>query len=321
MKQILIFFVSIVFISTFISCESTDFKRTSSGLLYKIFPGSNKKDSLPKPGEVLKFNVTTKLNDSVLYSTYGKAPAFTRVPNPEEAHYSPAELFSILREGDSLIAVSLVDTFFKRGMGEQLPPGAKKGDRIVSTFKIIKVFHNDSIAKADYDAEMKKDEPRRQQEAKEQQAKMDKENQERVAKDIADDKKSGEADKELKAMEAYLASKKITATKTGDGVYVAITEQGNGPQADYGKFVTVKYTGKRLETDSVFQSNTYKFQLGEGQVIAGWDQGLKLFKKGGKGTIYIPGFLAYGKNAQAGSPFKSYDPLIFDVELVDVSDN
>ena len=321
MKQILIFLCSVLFISTFISCESTDFKKTRSGLLYKIFPGSKKNDSLPKPGDVLKFNVTTKLNDSLLFSSYGKMPAFSRVSNSEEIHYSPAELFSILREGDSLISVSLVDTFMKRGMGDQLPPNAKKGDRIISTFKVIKVFRNDSIAKADYDAEMKKDEPRRQKEMMEQQAKAFKDMQEQKAKEIADLKKSGEIDKELKAMEAYLAAKKITATKTGDGVYVSIQQQGTGPQADSGKFVTVKYTGRRLETDSVFQANTYKFPLGLGEVITGWDQGLKLFKKGGKGTLYVPGFLAYGKNPPQGSVFKLYDPLIFDVELVDVTDN
>jgi FKBP-type peptidyl-prolyl cis-trans isomerase len=49
-------------------------------------------------------------------------------------------------------------------------------------------------------------------------------------------------------------------------------------------------------------------------VIEGWDEGLKLFKAGGKGTLYIPGFLAYGKNANP--PFKSFEALTFDVEVL-----
>ncbi|HYM93007.1 MAG TPA: FKBP-type peptidyl-prolyl cis-trans isomerase [Chitinophagaceae bacterium] len=321
MKQNTVLFFAIIIAGTFISCNNIDFKRTKSGLLYKIISSGNKKDSLPKPGDVLKFNVVTKLNDSVLYSTYGKMPGFSRVPEPETAHYSPAELFNILREGDSLVSVSLVDTFLKRGMGEQLPPNAKKGDRITTTFKIIKVFRNDSLARLDYDEETKKDLPRRQKEMQEEQAKAEKEHKEQQAKDMAELKSSGEMEREIKAMEAYLAAKKITATKTGDGVYVYIKQQGDGPVADSGKFVTVKYTGKHLDTDSVFQTNTYSFVLGAGQVIQGWDEGLKLFKKGGKGTIYVPGFLAYGKNPPAGSPFKVYEPLAFDIEMVDVKDS
>jgi FKBP-type peptidyl-prolyl cis-trans isomerase len=57
-----------------------------------------------------------------------------------------------------------------------------------------------------------------------------------------------------------------------------------------------------------------------GNVIRGWDEGLLLFKKGGKGTIFIPGFLAYGKG-QAGSPFKPFQAMKFDVELLNVSDS
>jgi FKBP-type peptidyl-prolyl cis-trans isomerase FkpA len=102
---------------------------------------------------------------------------------------------------------------------------------------------------------------------------------------------------------------------------VVITQQGTGPKAAVGKFLTVKYSGKFLRTDSVFQENTYPgLELGVGAVIGGWDEGLQLFNEGGKGTIYIPGFLGYGKNPPPNSPFQVDDPLIFDVEVVKVSD-
>jgi FKBP-type peptidyl-prolyl cis-trans isomerase len=121
-------------------------------------------------------------------------------------------------------------------------------------------------------------------------------------------------------MEAYLASKKISAQKTGKGTFVHIDQQGTGLAAQEGKYVNVKYTGKHLDTDSTFQSSTYSFQLGMGKAIPGWDEGLKLFKQGGKGTLYIPGFLCYGKNPPAGSPFKPLEPMKFDIELLEVSD-
>ena len=308
-------------VALILSCNNLDFKRTKSGVLYKIISSGNSKDSLAKPGQVVKFNVISKLNDSVLYSSYDKMPAYLRVANPNEASYSPEEVFPLLRKGDSVVIVTLADSLIDKGQGNQLPPGTKKGDRFTATFKILEVFTNDSLAHADYDAEMKKDEPRRQKEEAEQQAKAEEQQRVELNKEIAEAKQSGEVDKELKAMEQYLAAKNIHAQKTGMGVYVDIKQQGDGPMADSGKVVTVKYTGRKLETDSVFQSNTYTFVLGKGQVIPGWDQGLRVFKKGGKGTIYIPGFLAYGKNVNPGSPFKPYEPLIFDVELLDVKDN
>jgi FKBP-type peptidyl-prolyl cis-trans isomerase FkpA len=45
---------------------------------------------------------------------------------------------------------------------------------------------------------------------------------------------------------------------------------------------------------------------------------LKLFKKGGKGTLYIPAYLAY--DAQPGPDGKPFENLMFDVEIVDVTD-
>lgn len=121
-------------------------------------------------------------------------------------------------------------------------------------------------------------------------------------------------------MEAYLAAKKITAQKTGKGTYVHIDQQGTGLQAENNKYVSVKYTGKILTKDSVFQSSSYAFKLGNSEAIRGWDEGLLLFKEGGKGTLFIPGFLAYGKTPRPGSPFGPFEALIFDVELLKVSD-
>jgi FKBP-type peptidyl-prolyl cis-trans isomerase len=148
---------------------------------------------------------------------------------------------------------------------------------------------------------------------------MKKEQEAERLKDEEEMEKSGEVAKELKEMDAYLSANKINAQKTGKGTYVVIKEEGTGTPAANDKFVNVKYTGKILTTDSVFQSNSYAFQLGRGNVIRGWDEGLLLFKKGGKGTLYIPGFLAYGKNPGPGG--KPFEALKFDIELLDVSDS
>ena len=302
-----------VMIFTIAGCGNLDYKKTKSGLLYKIISSGNSKNPVAKENNYLKFNVVTKLNDSVIYSSYGKMPGYSKVIAAKDADYSPVEIFGMLKKGDSAITVSMIDTFLKRGMASQLPPGAKKGDRMVITFKVLDVFAGDSAIQKDYNAEMVKDKPRQQKEMQEQMALQKKQIKEMRAKQVEDLRKSGEIDKELKNMESYLASKKITAQQTGSGTFVVIKQQGTGASVNDGDTVAVKYTGRILATDSVFQSNSYTFPLGEGAVIAGWDEGLKLFKVGGKGTLYIPGFLAYGANARP--PFRAFEALIFDVEL------
>ena len=302
-----------VMIFTIVGCGNLDYKKTKSGLLYKIISSGNSNNPVAKENNYLKFNVVTKLNDSVIYSSYGKMPGYSKVIAAKDADYSPVEIFGMLKKGDSAITVSMIDTFLKRGMASQLPPGAKKGDRMVITFKVLDVFAGDSAIQKDYNAEMVKDKPRQQKEMQEQMALQKKQMKEMRAKQVEDLRKSGEIDKELKNMESYLASKKITAQQTGSGTFVVIKQQGTGASVNDGDTVAVKYTGRILATDSVFQSNSYTFPLGEGAVIAGWDEGLKLFKVGGKGTLYIPGFLAYGANARP--PFRAFEALIFDVEL------
>ena len=320
MKRINYLLVLIATLLFTAACKNVSYKKTKSGLAYKIFP-SNGKDSLLKEGQIVKFNYSIKFNDSLMdrFNSYGKVPGYVKVQAMPKPSYDFQELLTMLKKGDSVITVQMADTLLKQ-QSQLLPPNAKKGDRLTMSLKIVEVFLVDSLAMADYTIEMEKDKPRQMKEQEEQIAKQQKEQEEQRLKEEQELEKSGEIAKELKEMEAWLASKNIKAQKTGKGTYVYIQEQGTGPAAENNKYVNVKYTGKLLETDSVFQSNSYAFQLGKGAAIRGWDEGLLLFKKGGKGTLFVPGFLAYGKNPPPGSPFKVFEPLKFDIELLDVSD-
>lgn len=95
---------------------------------------------------------------------------------------------------------------------------------------------------------------------------------------------------------------------------------GTGAEAVAGKSVTVNYVGK-LTDGQVFDASTnhgqpFTFDLGAGQVIAGWDQGLVGMKVGGKRILTIPPEMGYG--AQAVGPIPANSTLIFEVELLDV---
>jgi FKBP-type peptidyl-prolyl cis-trans isomerase FkpA len=268
------------------SCTNSEFKRTKSGMLYKIF--TDGKGPVAQKGQFLKSNIVEKLRDSVLFTTYNSIPQYLPVDSPR-AVYTPNEIFSLLRKGDSAVCVLMVDTL-QRKSGGQLPAFLKKKDKIIVTFKITDLFASQDLVLAD-----------RQQE-------LNKQN-----------------DKEIKLVQSYLTAHNIQAQKTELGTYYVVQTPGDGPAADSGKQVSIRYTGRALPGDKVFESNMtgpgnepFKFVLGAHQVIPGWDDALRKFKKGGKGTLYIPAYLAYNDRPMPGHlPFES---LAFDVEVVDVTD-
>lgn len=102
---------------------------------------------------------------------------------------------------------------------------------------------------------------------------------------------------------------------------VAKATDANAAQAGSGKTVDVHYTGfltnGRPFDSSVERGQPISFQLGNGMVIKGWEEGIALMKKGEKIRLIIPSDLAYGPNG-AGGVIPPNATLIFDVELMDV---
>ncbi len=98
---------------------------------------------------------------------------------------------------------------------------------------------------------------------------------------------------------------------------------GKGDEAVSGRIVEVHYVGVSWKTGEQFDAswdrgNTFKFALGKGQVIAGWDQGVAGMKAGGRRRITIPPMLAYGKRG-AGRVIGPDETLVFVVDLISVS--
>lgn len=97
---------------------------------------------------------------------------------------------------------------------------------------------------------------------------------------------------------------------------------GSGAVAENGKLVTAHYV-LSLEDGTVIQNSRdfgqpFKFVLGAGQVIPGWEMGFKGMKVGGKRTIIIPPEFGYG--AQQAGPIPPNSTLVFTVELLNVED-
>lgn len=110
--------------------------------------------------------------------------------------------------------------------------------------------------------------------------------------------------------------------KTESGLQYQEIKVGDGAVPQAGQTVIVHYTGwltdgKKFDS-SVDRGQPFKFTLGRGQVIRGWDEGLSTMKVGGKRKLTIPSDLAYGPRGAGNGLIPPNATLVFDVELLGI---
>jgi FKBP-type peptidyl-prolyl cis-trans isomerase len=272
------------------ACNKLDYNKTASGLVYKIF--GNGKGELIKNTDFVKFHIENKVNDSVYRTTFDKAPVYVQAAYVG-TRYDVSELWTKLRKGDSVIIHQSLDTFIKRG--SQLPPEIKKGDKLIVTIKILDVFTSDAAAQSDQ--------------------------QKGVASQVANEKED---------LKKYFKEKNIEGVlETPLGAFIKITSPGSGIAIDSGKYVSVMYRGSTLggmvfdtNMDSTFnRTEPLSFTVnGNPPMLPGFTEGVKMLRKGGSGTLYIPSSLGYGANGNPAANIKPNEHLIFEIKIADVKD-
>jgi peptidylprolyl isomerase len=137
---------------------------------------------------------------------------------------------------------------------------------------------------------------------------------------------TGESSPPVKQSEpgAKKTKPKVTVPKGAPPKQLVVKEleEGTGAEAKAGDQVTVQYVGVDYKNGKEFDSSwsrnePFPFQLGAGQVIPGWDQGIEGMKVGGRRELIIPPELAYG---EAGAPpaIGPNETLVFVVDLLAV---
>ena len=118
-------------------------------------------------------------------------------------------------------------------------------------------------------------------------------------------------------------AKSSAATTTPSGLIYIITKRSEGRTPRPGETVVVNYTGLLTNgvkfDSSLDRGQPFKFKLGEGRVIKGWDEGIEKLRVGEQATLIIPPQLGYGASGSGGT-IPPDATLIFIVELMGIEE-
>lgn len=301
---------SLVFLSALVigstgltSCKKTKVTEKDAIEFTYVKEGKEK----PANGDFLLYNLEILTqSDSVIYSTLTQPfPGYLMANDTIKAQNGMDEIFLSLRKGDSITFEAAAKIVFS---GNQ-PSPIKEDDKIKVRLGAYEV-KTEAEMQAFYEEAM----------AKEQEKSAER------AKTLLVE--------EAKTIDAYLAKNNLKGQKTASGLVYVIEREGTGEATTVGTTLSVNYAGYLLsgalfdtsypeiaKANNMFsEERPYEplpVNVGVGQVIPGWDEGLMLLKKGSKAKLIIPSPLAYGENG-AGAMIPANSILVFDVEVTDV---
>ena len=290
------------------------FSRLPSGTEYQLFrkdaaghyqtrPLTPTTDALyaSRAGQVLLLYLDYRTGrDSVLMSSRRVQPTPVGVLLPAQvAPGSIEEAMTLLLPGDSAVFRFAADSVFAKSFKQPVPPFIKRGGNILLLLASAQALKT----QAELQAEQQRLQAEQQRLAQVRGARQFKQDEATIL--------------------AYLKRKKAVARRTPGGTYYLITRPGKGKLPQKGQTVSVRYRGTVLATGQEFDASAkhgntpFDFVLGQGQVIAGWDQGVAMLPQGTKAVLYIPSPLGYGERG-AGADIPANAVLRFEVEVVDV---
>ena len=281
-RNLIVLVLALVVAGTFSSCSKyRGFKKDDSGFYYKIHV-ANDTAVQPKDGDMVLIDFIIRTEDTTINK------GVTHLLLNENFKFFEGDMYTAFKTmhlGDSVTFIFPADSFAKYYLNSDFPFDNKE---VYMDVKMLDLMTKSEI-----------------------EAKQAEYNQKIEIARVSEDS----------LINNYIVTNKIKVKPTATGLYYIQTKAGTGKKAETGKLVTVHYTGKLLD-GTVFDSSIGKdpitMQLGSGQAIPGWEEGISMMKEGGKATLVIPSKLGYGSN-NAGM-ILPYSPLVFDVEIISVGD-
>ena len=275
------------------SCNKPKGYKTESGLIFYVY-GESSSDSTAKVGGVLKLNIKKYVNDSLVETTYDGLPKYEQVMPGLFYPYEAGEIYSFFHKGDSVVLIQQADSLLKRRLFYQVPSYVSEGDEIVTHFKVLDIFANDSVANVDMNME--------------------------YPKAISRNRLRGPA-----RVQNWLDENDIDARLSPDSVFIEMVHEGDGAQIDLGDMISIRFTAKTISGD-VFGTNRGEgdvpmdYDVGSEYMPRGIDESLVRLQVGDHARFYLPAMKAFGPSPPPGMD-NGFQDMIFDVEILGKSEN
>jgi FKBP-type peptidyl-prolyl cis-trans isomerase len=276
-------FTLVFIISVILGCSRTEtFQETSTGLKYKFHVQSKDAQQVHRY-ELVDVLMNYRTKDSILYQG-GLSPISFQVNPIVDGDLQEGIL--MMRLGDSATFALNPEKFFISMMKySELPDLVKDQTEIFFDVKLVGIRPEPPMMQAERLENIKRKET------------------------------------EAVRIAQYIAENNITVSPTSSGLYFIEINKGSGKEAAAGMKVKVHYRGMFLEGnefDSSYGRNRpVEFILGKGERLPAWDEAIAMMSVGGKARIIVPSALGYG--AEQRNTIKPYTPLVFEVELLEVS--
>ena len=274
------FFCLAVSFTLLVSCENLPETKSGVGINFiRLGNGVS-----PIHGEVISLDMTYSTDDgNVLFDTRKVgAPVKIMFDTTEWRNGGMLyEVLELLEIGDSVQFEIPAENLYEVSFEQELPDSVERGSDILFNLSLVEIISQEEL-RIEREAEL---------------AKL-----------------------ETKLLDNYLVENRIDALTTESGLRYTIHKDGSGPLPKTGEIVVVHFKGYLLNGnvfDSSLEGDPYTFHLGYGRVIKGWDEGIAMFNKGTKATLYLPSALGYGEIG-SGRDIPPNSILIFEVEIMDI---
>ena len=288
MKKLSIIILALVFTSLAFAQAPKGFETDKSGVIYKV-DVANPQGKPISEGTIVHGHYTVHFGDSLIFSNFDKpaAPMFGAMSQNRAFKGDLIDGLFLMKEGETFTFAFVYDSIKKV---QQVPPFFKEGDYAYYSVQITK-------------AQSLEDFQREQDSIRKEQMR------------INDSLQLVELDRVME----YLSNNQISNIPFDD-IYYKKLSSGSGEKPKANDQVKVHYTGKFLDgkvfDSSIPRNEPLSFTIGKGQMIKGFEIGVKLLQKGEKAVIVIPSALAYGARQRGEIP--PFSPLVFELELVDI---
>ena len=300
MKKMVFLLMCFVSVSAFSQIKD-GFTKSENGVLYKV-EKANPNGKAVKDGDIVVCNYKIMFGDSLIFDNFNNPPIPTFRVSQQNRGFQGDMIdgLELMKEGEIFTFAFLSDSLSKI---QRMPAFVKNGDYGYYTVAISKL-----MSEEEFQAE-----------------------QERM---MAEQKKITDSLQaiEMQVLVDYVRNNGFSDIAT-NGVYYKTTQEGNGTKPAQDKKVKVHYVGKFLDGrvfdtsvesvakesgkyDAMRKYEPLEFTIGKRQMIAGFEEAVKMMSEGEKGVVVIPSKLAYGARQRGEIP--AFSTLIFELELVEV---